>query len=198
TAEMTFRGANRDETLNYGVTAFYNWHEDPQLFAEVIPGNRATLQVVNQDSAISYGLEVEGSWRPTEALLLDAGLGLLRTEITDPEAGRPDLEGNSFGQDPEVTFSLGVVYQITADISVDGRATYRGKSFSDFNNTPGDEVGDYWLVDLGATGYWGPFEARAYITNLFDEAGATRYVGGGSFVDLTPPRSVGVTVTTRF
>ena len=199
TAEATFRGENALGTLSYGVTAFYNWHDDPQLFVELIPLNRATLQVINQPEGISYGLEVDGVWQVTDRVRLDAALGVLETEVTQASATQPLLNGNSFGQDPNVTFSLGGQVQLTRVLSADARATYRGESFSDVNNNPGDKVGDYWLFDLGVTAEWNDsVTLRGYVTNVFDEIGVTRFVGGGAFADVTAPRTFGVTLTSRF
>ncbi|MEO0372557.1 MAG: TonB-dependent receptor, partial [Pseudomonadota bacterium] len=199
TAEVTFRGENASGTLSYGATAFYNWHDDPQLFTETVPGNRFTLQVINQLEGESYGLELDGQWQATERLRFDAALGLLETEITQASAARPQLNGNSFGQDPNVTLSLGGEIQLTRVLSADARATYRGESFSDVNNTPGDKVGDFWLVDLGLTADFNDRTTlRAYVTNVFDEIGVTRFVGGGTFADVTAPRTFGMTLTSRF
>lgn len=198
TAEITFRGALTGGNLNYGITGFYNWHDNPQFFAELVPGNRGTLQVVNQPEGISYGLELDATWQATDRLRLDAALGLLETEITEAQASNPALEGNRFGQDPDTTFSVGAVYAVSNRIFVDGRATYRGESFSDFNNTPGDVVGDYWLVDFGVTATWNNVQLRAYINNVFDEIGVTRFVSGGTFADVTAPRTLGLTLTSRF
>jgi len=199
TAEVTFRGENAPGTLNYGVTAFYNWHEDPQFFTEIVPLNRFTLQVINQPEGISYGLEFDGVWQVTEKVKLDAAVGLLETEVTKASPTRAALKGNSFGQDPNVTLSLGGEVQLTRVLSADARATYRSESFSDVNNTPGDKVGDYWIVDLGVTAEWNDrITLRGYVTNVFDEIGVTRFVGGGTFADVTAPRTFGVTLTSRF
>ncbi|MFG5379940.1 TonB-dependent receptor [Yoonia sp. R2-816] len=196
TAEVNFRQSFPEFGFRYGVTAFHNWHEDPQLYAELVPGNRASLQVINQNKGRSYGLEFDADWQATDRLNLNGAIGLLKTEITEASAFNPALEGNSFGQDPNVTLSLGALYEINDIWSVDGRATYRGSHFNDFNEV--DEIGDYWIVDIGATAQFRNFEMRGYVTNLFDETGVTRLVGGGTFADVTEPMTVGFDVTARW
>ncbi|WP_299918410.1 TonB-dependent receptor [uncultured Roseobacter sp.] len=198
TAELTYRQGAPDGRYNFGITAFYNDFDDPQLFAEQIPGQRATLQVVNQKAGRSYGLEFDGILQATERLLLSGALGLLDTEITEAQDGRPDLKGNSFGQDPNLTLSIGADYRINDVWSVDARAIYRGESFNDFNNIAAEKVGDYWITDVGLTARMGNMELRGYIKNLFDETGVTRFIGGAQFADVTDPRTVGITLTSRW
>lgn len=45
------------------------------------------------------------------------------------------MTGNGFGQDPEVTASLGAVWSPSLNWQVDGRITYVGRAFNDFFNT---------------------------------------------------------------
>ncbi|MEM9637138.1 MAG: TonB-dependent receptor, partial [Pseudomonadota bacterium] len=162
------------------------------------PGMRSTLQVVNQKAGRSYGMEFDGKLQVSDRLLLSGALGLLETEITEAQDGRPDLKGNSFGQDPSLTLSLGADYQINDVWSIDARATYRGESFNDFNNIAAEKVGDYWITDVGVTARMGNLELRAYVKNLFDETGVTRFIAAGDFADVTDPRTVGITLTSRW
>ncbi|MEM1298142.1 MAG: TonB-dependent receptor [Pseudomonadota bacterium] len=195
TGEITYRADLADYGLTLGATGFYNEFEDPQFFAEVVPGNRTTLEVVNQEEGRSFGAEFEVAWEPIEDLRLDASLGLLQTEITRAAPGNSQLVGNTFGQDPAITASFGAVYQATDWLSLDGRVTYRGESENDFNNVPGDEVGDYFIVDLGATAEFEAATIRAFVKNATNEAGLTRRVSNSAFVDVTEPLTAGVTVT---
>ena len=198
TGEMTFRQSFDDVDVQYSITTFYNDFEKPQLYAELVPGNRASLQVINQDRGRSYGMEFEGEWYISDQLRLDGSLGLLKTEITQATSFNPALKGNSFGQDPVITASIGQTYQLVEYLSVDASATYRGESYNDFNEIKKEKVGDYWIFDVGATADLGHVEARASISNLFNETGVTRYVGGGKFADVTEPVTVGLTLTARW
>ncbi|MEL7252773.1 MAG: TonB-dependent receptor [Pseudomonadota bacterium] len=198
TAEITYRQEHSEGLYDFGITAFYNEFDDPQLYAELVPGNRASLQVVNQGAGRSYGLEFDGSIQATDRLRLSGSLGVLETEVTTAGALTPTIKGNSFGQDPDLTLSLGADYAFNAVWSMDARATYRGESYNDFNNLPNEKVGDYWIVDLGLTAQTENTEIRGYVKNLFDETGVTRFVGAGTFADVTDPMTIGVTVTTRW
>ena len=198
TLEATYRQSTFDGRLSYGVAAFYNYFEDPQLFAELVPGNRNTLQVVNQGAGVSYGLELDASWQVTDQFMLNGSLGLLETKITEAGSVTPALEGNSFGQDPAVTASLGAVFQVNDYLSIDGRVTYVGESYNDFNEVSVDRVGNYALVDIGATARHENVELRAFVNNLFNETGVTRYVSNQQFADVTEPLTAGLTLTARW
>ncbi|MEM8595100.1 MAG: TonB-dependent receptor [Pseudomonadota bacterium] len=198
TAEATYRANLASPRLTLGATAFYNRFDNPQFFAEVIPGNRTTLQVVNQEKGRSFGAEFEVAWEPLPGLVMDGSLGLLDTKITEAAASTPGLEGNSFGQDPSVTASIGAQYAVLDWLSIDGRLTYRGESENDFNNVTGDEVGDYVILDLGATAVYGPAELRVFVNNVSNTTGITRRVSDSAFVDVTDPITGGLTLTVRF
>jgi len=196
TLEATWRGNRMNERLRFGVTAFYNRFDDPQVFGPTVPGNRLSLQVFNQAEGESYGLEIDVDWQATADLSVNAALGLLKTEITRASPFTPGVTGNSFGQDPEVTASLGAVWSPSLDWQVDGRITYVGQAFNDFLNTPGTRIGDYVTVDVGVSRFFGQAELRADITNLFDETGKTRRIGADA--DVIAPRTLAVSLTRRF
>jgi iron complex outermembrane receptor protein len=197
TAEATWRHETADGNLRFGLTAFYNRLDAPQVYGATVPGNRLSLQVFNQEEGESWGIEAEGEWQAGDALRIDAALGLLTTRITRAAAATPDVLGNRFGQDPRATLSLGAVWTPAPDWQVDGRITYVGKTFNDFNNLPQEEVGDYTIVDLGVSRFIGQAELRAYVTNLTDSAGKTRIITGAG-ADLVAPRTVGLMLTRRF
>lgn len=198
TFESTYRHTALGGRLNVGATAFYNLFDDPQFYAELVPGNRASLQVVNQRKGVSYGVEFDASWRVNDRLQLSGSLGLLDTEITEASAITPTIEGNTFGQDPNLTASLGAVFRINDYLSIDGRVTYRGESFNDFNNISADKVGDYTIVDLGVTTEYRNFKLRGYVNNLFDETGVTRFISNQQYADVTDPLTAGLTITARW
>ncbi len=198
TLETGYRYESDSGRYSLAATAFYNFHDDPQFFLETQPGNRFSIQVVNLPKGESYGLELEGRAAVTSEISLNAGIGLLRTEITESTGANPALEGNRFGKDPDYTFNAGALWRPAAvpGLSLDGRITYIGEADNDFNNTSGQEIGSYALVDLGASYEVGAFEGRVFVKNLFDRTGQTTRVN--NFSAVTPPRTFGVALTARF
>ncbi|MEM9332199.1 MAG: TonB-dependent receptor, partial [Pseudomonadota bacterium] len=197
TYEATYRYVSQDQTVSFGATAFFNEYDNPQFFVETVPGNRFTIQVENLDESRTYGLELDGKVTLGEELSIFGSLGLLETEITEASIN-PALVGNSIGRDPNVTASAGFVWSpaVAPGWSFDGKVTYVGPFFNDFTNLATQDIGDYTLVDLGVTFEHNGFEGRVFARNITDEVGVTARVG--TFAEVTPPQTFGVSVTGRF
>lgn len=198
TFEAGYRFESAQGRYSLAATGFYNLHDDPQFFLETQPGDRFSIQVVNLPEGESYGFELEGRAAVTDELTLRAGIGLLRTEITESTDTNPALEGNRFGKDPEYTFNAAAVWRPDAvpGLSLDSAFTYIGEADNDFNNVSGEEIGSYALFDVGASYEFGAFEGRLFVKNLFDRTGLTTRVG--QFAAVTPPRTFGIALTARF
>ena len=197
TFETAYRSQWLDGRATLNVTAFYNLHDDPQLYIQRAAGNLTSLEVVNAPEGRSYGLEVEASARVAPSLMLTAGVGLLRTEVTEAPTGNPAIDGNRFGRDPSFTGSVGAVWTPLPGLSMDGRVSYVSGYYSDVNNLSAERVGDYVLVDAGVSYTYGSLTTRLYVNNLTDELAYTRRISN-NYADLTPPRTVGVEATVRF
>ena len=199
TFETTYRRVLPDNRFVLGVTGFYNLHHNPQLYLQRDPANRFSLEVVNLPAGVSYGAEFEVSARVAEDLDLRAGLGLLRTEITEGLPTNPNLRGNRFGRDPAVTPSAGFVWRVSPTLAFDANVLYVSSYFSDLTNLFVEKAGNYALVDLGVTATLAEgVTCRAFVRNLTDEVGVTRRIGAGTAADLTSPRTVGLLMQARF
>ena len=198
TYETGYRFQSRDNRATFAATAFYNVYDNPQFFLETQPGNRFSIEVVNLPEGVTYGAEFEGRAVVAEALTVFGSLGLLHTEITESTASNPQLVGNRFGKDPDVTASLGFVWTPTGApyFSLDGKATYVGESFNDFNNVSDEIIGGYTLVDVGVNFERDGLKARIFVNNLLDETGLTALID--NFAAVTPPRTGGLSVTAKF
>ena len=196
--EAAYRFQSKDNRFTFAATGFYNVYDNPQFFLETQPGNRFSIQVVNLPEGETYGAEFEGRAAVTKSLTLFGGLGLLETEITQSTAANPQLQGNRFGKDPDVTATAGFVWKPASVpyVSVDGKATFVGESFNDFDNVQDEIIGGYTLVDLGVGYERDGLKARLFVNNLFDETGLTTRVG--DFAAVTPPRTGGFSLTARF
>lgn len=196
TTEITWR-YKPSNALRFGTTFFYNDFDNPQVFGEFVPGNRLSLQVFNQKEGRSYGLELDSEWQASSILKLDASVGLLQTEITKASSATPAVQGNEFGQDPNITASFEMNWKFLPKWSADARITHVGKAFNDFNNVQSDQVGDYTIANAGVTYQFSKSELRVFSNNLFDETGFTRFVSG-SGADVTEPQEIGVSWTVFF
>jgi len=198
TLETGYRFESLDGRYSLAATGFYNFYDDPQFFLETVPGDRFSIEVVNLPKGETYGLELEGRAALTRELTAQVGIGLLETKITESTDANEDLEGNRFGKDPGATVTAGIVWRpdFVPGLSLDGRVTYIGESFNDFNNESNEKIGDYTLVDVGLSYFYGPVEGRLFLNNIFDKTGLTTRVG--DFAAVTPPRTFGAALTVRF
>ncbi|MEO0328404.1 MAG: TonB-dependent receptor [Pseudomonadota bacterium] len=197
TYEATYRFVAADQNVSFGATAFYNDYTNPQFFLETVPGNRFSIQVENLDKSRTYGLELDGRAALNEEFSVFGSLGLLETEVTRSSVN-PALVGNTIGRDPNITASAGFVWS-PANVpgwTLDGKVSYIGEFFNDFNNLATQEIGDYAIVDLGATFKHNGFEGRVFVNNLTDETGVNARVG--TLAEVTTPRTFGVSLSKDF
>ncbi|MEM7507154.1 MAG: TonB-dependent receptor [Pseudomonadota bacterium] len=202
TYELAYRYASRDGRFSFGATGFFNSFDNPQFFAEAIPGVPFSLQVVNLDRARSFGAEFESRAALTDEISVTGALGLLETEITEASAN-PALVGNDFGNDPRFTISGGVVYEpsFLEGLSFDADFSYNAKYFNNFENDPAEEVGGFALVDFGVSYERENLKIRAFVQNALNSDGLTSLAvtdPTSSFGEITPSISGGISVTARF
>jgi iron complex outermembrane recepter protein len=188
--EFSHRFAPSDDSFSLNTNLFYNDFDDKQFQFSPTP---ESFRIINQPKSRSYGLELEGQWQAMRALRLAAGLGLLRTRITD---GDPALVGNRFGEDPNTTLSLSALWTPLTGVEVNARGYRVAGYFSDFQNADSDRGGGYTIVDLGASYAVGGWTMRAFINNATDELAIGRGSAFGAY--LLPPRVAGLSASVKF
>lgn len=192
TFELGYRGELADGNVIVTATAFYNVFDGYHAYV-FGPGGFIDYAIENIDGT-TYGLELETIAQLSETVRGRFGIGLLETEIDAPGEA---IDGNGFGDDPDYTLNFGIAWDATPNLTLDAAATYVGKYFNDFNETPGTESGDYWNLDLGLTYEGDRFSVRGYVRNALDELQFVNQSseGAGSVLD---PRTLGVTATWTF
>ncbi|RMB08420.1 TonB-dependent receptor domain-containing protein [Eilatimonas milleporae] len=197
TVEGTYRLVSSDGRFTLAATAFYNDYRDQQFNVQVT-ASPISFETINLPASRSYGFELETTLEVRDDLSLTAGLGLLDTKVTETApVGFTVEEGNEFGLDPDISLNIGVDWRPTDRIGFDGRLSYVGEYFSTVTNTPGDEAGDYFLLDLGATADLGPVTARIFVQNVTDELAFTSRFQNLN-ANVTQPRTVGITLSADF
>lgn len=100
--KSTFAG----DTVRLNAAVFYNQHRDMQL-SVFTAQNAAASDIRNAGEATIWGIELEGTWRPTDRLTLSANYASLNTEYDEfIDAGVDVADDRSFPHAPENTFSL--------------------------------------------------------------------------------------------
>ncbi|MEL6692014.1 MAG: TonB-dependent receptor [Pseudomonadota bacterium] len=178
TTEIGFRSILFDDSLRFNATAFFLEAEDLQSpSAFVRPNGSIGFLTQNFSDFENTGLEIDLNWAPTDALTIDASLGLQDAEYTNPGApivqqqadcaASPTNAGGGQGivapdcslsepvRVPDTTLSLGGTYRI--DLAGIGTLTpaanvrYVSETFTGTSNLPNSLEDGYTLVNLGAT-----------------------------------------------
>ncbi|WBU62148.1 TonB-dependent receptor [Paracoccus albus] len=202
--ELFGRARLLDDRLFLTGNLFYSEFDNAQryVFAEVVGGLWSSY-TINADKAKSYGLEVTADYHASDALRLKAGLGLLRTEITEFSDAIGDYEGTEFARAPRKTLTLGADWDITPDLRLSGNLRYTDGYYSDDANSDDRKVDSFTIANTRMT--YTPrdnMELFAYVNNIFDENAATfmrpSATIGGYEATVTEPRELGVGLKVTF
>lgn len=203
--------------------------------------NQQTTQVVGATTFTRsangrvYGGEAELTIQAADSLRFDATLGLLNSKykgnVVDPADPATqftrNVNGNSFPNAPETTFTAGVEWDVfdsnIGKLTVRGDANYMGKyyfdSFGDYDQEPCDRVGapgairpagtaftcgnpSYWLINSRVTYQKDNFSVSAWVKNLTNKYyytyGLNIDVFGLDYLNRGMPRTYGVEATMKF
>jgi len=195
--EASLRSSFLDGNVNVSANLFYNDYDGYQAANDL-------RNIVNVDKVVTQGLELEVRAMLTPALELNAGLGLLESEIENGGADYASAEGNELSMAPGVTGNIGLNYSFNSAWVFGISARYVDEYFSDIDNTKETIAGDYTLVRLQANYATNNWVVNAYVNNAFDEKATTVEAlpnprawpeGYASIIDRT---TLGLTLTYNF
>lgn len=202
--ELFGRSRLLDDRLFLTGNLFYSEFDNAQryAFAEVV-GELWSSYTINADKAKSYGLEVAADYQASDTLRLKAGLGLLKTEITEFSDAIADYEGTEFARAPRKTLTLAADWDITPELRLSGNLRYTDSYFSDDANSDDRKVDAYTIANARIA--YRPrenMEMFAYANNIFDENAVTFMRPsasiGGYEATVTEPREVGIGLKMTF
>ena len=189
--EVGFKSRFLESRMQVNAAAFYYDYAGQQI-AQIVG---ATSFLRSADGEVS-GAELELSYQATDDLLLNASLGLLRTEYDDQvlSADGANIGGNEFPNAPEVSGNFNAQwrawYSGDAEFVVYGEAQYMGEywfdPFNDYNQSPCDAPAPgqatllaspemacqnpaYWLFNARAAYQTDRFTVAAWARNIADE-----------------------------
>lgn len=185
---------------------FYSDFRDAQRYALVeLPGSSVWSSfTTNAERAKSYGMEVAADYQHNDSLRLRAGLGLLKTEISEFSNAAGEYDSTEFARAPRKTLSLGADWDITPELRLSGNLRYTDGYFSDDANDDDRHVDSYTIANARMT--YAPrenMEVFAYVNNVFDENAATfirpaATMTGGFEATVIEPREMGVGLKMTF
>jgi outer membrane receptor protein involved in Fe transport len=193
TYEITLRSSFADGNVNLSANAFYNEYSGYQALS-------SSRSIVNMDDVETYGLELEVNAHVTQDLELNAGLGLLKTEIKDAGVDFTSATGNELNSAPDMTASLGAKYWLTNEFDVGATLNYVSEYYGDISNTEDLMAGNYTLVRLNANYEIDNWRVAAFVNNVFDKEAnvVTGAVSGAyptGYAAIVAPRNMGVSLT---
>lgn len=187
-------------TFQLNASAFYyNYQNDQQPLAVQVPNTTTTTSIIfNIPSVHTYGVELEGVWRPIEPLTFRADYTYLSSTVantgglcfSDPQnpaatltgskttgcpagSGLQTLLGNTLPEAPPNKISVNAAYTFTFDpgkLVVSASYVWKDKTYGEIWNYSLDQAPASSTVNLRAQ--WddakGRFDASLFINNLFN------------------------------
>ncbi len=193
--EVGLKSSWLDNTVRLNVSAFYNDYSDYQARQFVNNASRIT----NAADAQTYGIEVESTWMPLEALRLDLNLSYLTAEykrfiVDDPMNSNlgtiqcpppapigelcQNAQGNVLPRAPE--WKVGAAAQYDFELGDAGGLTVRGEyAFTDtqyhdvfesfFARQKGYSTGNLRAIWRAPESLLAGFSVQAYVENIGDK-----------------------------
>jgi iron complex outermembrane receptor protein len=149
--ELGLKSTWLDNRLRMNVAAFFTDYQDQQI---IVREGFAPITLNAGESEIK-GIEIETSFVPSEAWLLQASVGYIDAQYTELDQvvldNSPINKDTALAQTPEWSTNLGVAY--TQDVAGWGYVTprldwsYKSEVYNDAINTPQLRQGAYHIVN---------------------------------------------------
>ncbi|WP_127470310.1 TonB-dependent receptor [Thiomicrorhabdus aquaedulcis] len=195
--------------LKTNITAFYMDRSNPQLDGYTYDPSSFTNYVFyteNFDSANSYGLEGDFSWRAHRSLTVFGSLGLMQTQVNGtPLNSGFTISGREAAHAPSYQLNVGAKYRHA--LGYFAQADVTGVDSFYFDNTHNIQSDAYRLINARLGYETKDYEVYVWGKNLTDETYATRgfyfdfnapYTNPSEYNRLGDPRQVGVTARVYF
>lgn len=141
--ELYHRWTSADKRLRINSNLFYNDYKDMQLPFALGPNS---IVIRNADKVVTYGAEINTEWQATEKLVLNAGIGMLKTDIKRyPNSG---IEGNKLARAPSFSGKVGANYRLLDHLEIGTNYSYNSSYYSTADNLANGKVGHYDQLDV--------------------------------------------------
>ncbi len=170
--EIGFKSTFADGKLELNGAAFYYVWEDKQMFDVDELGRPA---FINMPEAELSGAELEIKWAPSDTLFVQAGVGLLDTEITDVGSLVGPKKGASLTAAPEVSLSGLIVKTIPIgenSLSLQTDFRWNGEQNKSVSGRDAYQLESTFLINARASYVFGAemqYEVALWAENLTEE-----------------------------
>jgi len=195
------------ERLQLNAAAFHYVYKNQQ-FLDVDPDSLAQRLVNIEKSKVS-GAEVELVAQLTPALLLNAGVGLLDSEVEEGVLSGVDLSGNPLVLSPDLNANLGLDWELFENsygrVTVHGDASYTSEQYFDIFSVDRLEQDGYAVLNARVQYEPDTYQVQfaLWAKNITNEEYRTSVIDlqsavGFDYSHIGPPRTFGAEITYRF
>ena len=191
--ELYHRWTSTDKRLRINSNLFYNDYKDMQLPFTLGPNS---IEIRNADKVVTYGAEINTEWQATEKLALNAGIGMLKTDIKRyPNSG---IEGNKLARAPSFSGKLGANYRLLDHLEIGTNYSYNSSYYSTADNLANGKVGHYDQLDVYLAYDFKHARITLYADNVLNSRKDILLVPRSGDITRQPERQIGLSTELRF
>ena len=191
--ELYHRWTSADKRLRINSNLFYNDYKDMQLPFTLGPNS---IVIRNADKVVTYGAEINTEWQATEKLVLNAGIGMLKTDIKRyPNSG---IEGNKLARAPSFSGKVGANYRLLDHLEIGTNYSYNSSYYSTADNLANGKVGHYDQFDVYLAYDFKHARITLYADNVLNSRKDILLVPRSGDITRQPERQIGLSTELRF
>ena len=191
--ELYHRWTSADKRLRINSNLFYNDYKDMQLPFTLGPNS---IVIRNADKVVTYGAEINTEWQATEKLALNAGIGILKTDIK--RYPNSNIEGNKLARAPNFSGKLGAHYSLLDHWEIGANYSYNSSYYSTADNLANGKVGHYDQLDVYLAYDFKHARITLYADNVLNSRKDILLVPRSGDITRQPERQIGLSTELRF
>ena len=191
--ELYHRWTSDDKQLRVNSNLFYNDYKDMQLPFYLGPNS---IVIRNANKVVTYGAESNAEWQATEKLALNAGIGILKTDIK--RYPNSNIEGNKLARAPNFSGKLGAHYRLLDHWEIGANYSYNSSYYSTADNLINGKVGHYDQLDVYLAYDFKYARIMLYADNVLNSRKNILIVPRSGDITRQPERQIGLSTELRF
>lgn len=191
--ELYHRWTSADKRLRINSNLFYNDYKDMQLPFTLGPNS---IVIRNTDKVVTYGAEINTEWQATEKLALNAGIGMLKTDIK--RYPNSSIEGNKLARAPSLSGKVGANYRLLDHLEIGTNYSYNSSYYSTADNLANGKVGHYDQLDVYLAYDFKHARITLYADNVLNSRKDILLVPRSGDITRQPERQIGLSTELRF
>lgn len=191
--ELYHRWTSADKRLRINSNLFYNDYKDMQLPFTLGPNS---IVIRNADKVVTYGAEINTEWQATEKLALNAGIGMLKTDIK--RYPNSSIEGNKLARAPSFSGKVGANYRLLDHLEIGTNYSYNSSYYSTADNLANGKVGHYDQFDVYLAYDFKHARIMLYADNILNSRKDILLVPRSGDITRQPERQIGLSTELRF